>query len=317
MLNYIHNDLEFKKLLAIISNKLQINVTLLEKDYWIMHILYSLQKQGIAFELKGGTSLSKGYGIIDRFSEDIDIHIKTNFGLKIEGNPDKIAIRNARKEFYDLLASKLNIDGIASIQRDFDFDDKDKYRSGGIRLNYKGFYEQIEGVKEGVLLEVGFDQVTPNYPKNVTSWVWQYLEDNKQQNEYINNNASGVLCYHPGYTFVEKLQTIVRKFRNKQIDNESNAINFMRHYYDVYCLLQNDEVIKFINSEEYQVHKSKRIKGADAAIQLAEHPAFLLLDKKERASFIKQYKLIASLYYKGQPDFELVMGEINKYKNRF
>jgi predicted nucleotidyltransferase component of viral defense system len=42
-----------------------------EKDYWIMHGLYGLQQMGMSFELKGGTSLSKGYGIIERFSEDI------------------------------------------------------------------------------------------------------------------------------------------------------------------------------------------------------------------------------------------------------
>ncbi len=38
-----------------------------------MQVLYELTKHGFDFELKGGTSLSKGYKIIDRFSEDIDI----------------------------------------------------------------------------------------------------------------------------------------------------------------------------------------------------------------------------------------------------
>ena len=41
-----------------------------------MHSLYGLQQLGLTFELKGGTSLSKGYQIIDRFSEDIDIRIE-------------------------------------------------------------------------------------------------------------------------------------------------------------------------------------------------------------------------------------------------
>jgi predicted transcriptional regulator of viral defense system len=49
---------------------------LVEKDYWITHCLYGLQQLGLKFELKGGTSLSKGYGIIHRFSEDIDIRIE-------------------------------------------------------------------------------------------------------------------------------------------------------------------------------------------------------------------------------------------------
>lgn len=95
-----------------------------------MHASYSLQQQGIEFELKGGTSLSKGYGLIHRFSEDIDIHIRTNFGLSIEGKEDKPQVRAARKEFYDVLANSLSINGIIEIKRDHDFDDTEKYRSG-------------------------------------------------------------------------------------------------------------------------------------------------------------------------------------------
>jgi hypothetical protein len=56
MNNFIHRDLEFKDLLAIVANDKKINIALIEKDYWIMHVLYSLQQQNIAFELKGGTS---------------------------------------------------------------------------------------------------------------------------------------------------------------------------------------------------------------------------------------------------------------------
>ena len=45
---------------------------LIEKDYWLMHGLWALQKEGWQFQLTGGTSLSKGFGIIQRFSEHID-----------------------------------------------------------------------------------------------------------------------------------------------------------------------------------------------------------------------------------------------------
>ena len=41
-----------------------------------MHALWGLQRLGFRFELKGGTSLSKGHGLIHRFSEDIDILIQ-------------------------------------------------------------------------------------------------------------------------------------------------------------------------------------------------------------------------------------------------
>jgi predicted nucleotidyltransferase component of viral defense system len=77
MNRFIHQDPEFNDLLAIVANEKKIDIALIEKDYWIMHVLYSLKQQNIEFELKGGTSLSKGFGLINRFSEDIDIHIKT------------------------------------------------------------------------------------------------------------------------------------------------------------------------------------------------------------------------------------------------
>ena len=53
MPDFIHNDSEFRELLSIVSTKKGIDITLIEKDYWIMHALYSLQQQGIEFELKG------------------------------------------------------------------------------------------------------------------------------------------------------------------------------------------------------------------------------------------------------------------------
>ena len=79
MSNYLHNHKEFNTLLRIVGAELNIEPGLIEKDYWIMHVLYGLKQQGYQFELKGGTSLSKGYGIIHRFSEDIDVSIEKDF----------------------------------------------------------------------------------------------------------------------------------------------------------------------------------------------------------------------------------------------
>lgn len=69
---FLHEHEDFRDLLLITAEKEQIDPVLVEKDYWIMHILYGLKQLGYDFALKGGTSLSKGYKIIDRFSEDID-----------------------------------------------------------------------------------------------------------------------------------------------------------------------------------------------------------------------------------------------------
>lgn len=313
MPDYIHNDPEFEALIRIVSEKRGVHPVLVEKDYWIMHTLYGLSKQGIDFELKGGTSLSKGYKIISRFSEDIDIHIKTTFGLLVEGKEDKDEVKAARKEFYDVLAGKISIDGIIKVDRDHEFDDTQKYRSGGIKLGYKELGGKLDGVKEGILLEAGYDTVTPNTHVTISSWIVEHLQENDQFKTYIDNIAYEVKCYSPAYTFVEKLQTIVNKHRKeleRREQGEAPQVNFMRQYYDVYCLLGMDNVLDFIGSEEYTKHKTARFRGKDKEFELSEHPALLLEDEELLKSFIERYKSSSNLYYAGQPEFTEVLERI-------
>ena len=171
MPDYLHNHKNFRDLLRIVGAELSIEPGLVEKDYWIMHVLYGLKNQGFQFELKGGTSLSKGYGIIHRFSEDIDIHIKPPVEMEINENPNNNKPKNIqkRKDFYDGLVNEIKVYGIISIVRDEEFDDKRQYRSGGIRLHYESLTEPVDGAKEAILLEVGFDTVTPNNPVTISS----------------------------------------------------------------------------------------------------------------------------------------------------
>lgn len=74
----------------------------IEKDYWISKILQQLSLSIYADStvFKGGTSLSKGYGLINRFSEDVDVAILTG---KLSGNQIKALIS------YDLYPFELNI----------------------------------------------------------------------------------------------------------------------------------------------------------------------------------------------------------------
>ena len=65
----------------------------------------------------------------------------------------------------------------------------------------------------------------------------------------VDNRAKAIACYDPGYTFVEKLQTVSTKFRQQQASKEF-PINFMRHYYDIYGLLQRPEVQAFIGTAD-------------------------------------------------------------------
>ena len=314
--DYLHNHKDFESLLRITGDEMNIEPVLVEKDYWIMHVLYGLTKLGFKFELKGGTSLSKGYNIINRFSEDIDIHISPPAAFKINENPNNTKLTNvkARKEFYDWLADNIKINGIISVIRDDAFDDKDYYRSGGIRLIYKSSFNNIAGIKEGILLEAGFDTVTPNHKVTIGSWA---LEKALKTSgiDILDNGATDVSCYDPGYTFVEKLQTIATKFRKEQTGNEERP-NFMRQYYDVYCLLNDKSVQNFIGTPAYMAHKKKRFPAADIVIPIAENEAFLLNDPAIRKDFIKRYKDTAALYYKEQPAFEDLLARIKENIDR-
>jgi hypothetical protein len=308
--NYLHHHKEFPALLKIVADERSIIPALVEKDYWIMHVLYGLSKQGFKFELKGGTSLSKGYKIIERFSEDIDIHITPPLAFKINENPNNTKPANiaARKDFYNWLATNIKIDGIVTVERDEVFDDPDYYRSGGIRLFYKKIFDKIEGVKEGILLEAGFDTITPNQKLTISSWAFDKAIKTAGI-DIIDNRAIDIVCYDQGYTFVEKLQTIATKFRKEQ-SGEQERPNFMRQYYDVYCLLGNDAVQQFIGTPEYLAHKQKRFPAADMVVPVMENEAFLLNDSSVKADFMKRYKETAALYYNGQPDFEAILERI-------
>lgn len=316
MADYLHNHKDFSALLQILADEIGIQAALIEKDYWIMHVLYGLKTLGLDFELKGGTSLSKGFKIIERFSEDIDIHIKPPTKFSINENPKNTNPKNveARKNFYDWFAVTITMDGIISVERDPLFDETDYYRSGGIRLHYGSKTEQVDGIKDGILLEAGFDNVTPNQPITISSWAYNKAKETTTI-DIIDNRAIDVLCYHPGYTFVEKLQTIATKYRQEQ-SGEKDRPNFMRQYYDVYCLLGNEEVQKFIGTPEYEAHKQKRFPKADIEIPISANESFQLNVPEIRADFRKRYIETAALYYKGQPDFDEVLNRLKGYVDR-
>ena len=97
--SFLHERDDFKALVETVADNEKINdPALLEKDYWIMHCLYGLQQLGFSFQLKGGTSLSKGHQIISRFSEDIDIlieppagrDVKVGVGTVLGGDPQDL-----------------------------------------------------------------------------------------------------------------------------------------------------------------------------------------------------------------------------------
>jgi hypothetical protein len=304
---FLHRRGDFNDLIRIVANEMGIDPALVEKDYWIMQSLYGLQQLGLQFQLKGGTSLSKGYGFIDRFSEDIDIRIEPDpvLGIATSPNHNKPAQVDGRRAFYDHLSQTIRIVGIVAVERDTAFDDTRYYRGAGIRLIYESANGSVPGIKDGILLEVGFDDVAPNQPKDISSWAYDFAASRV---DILDNRAKAVACYHPGHTLVEKLQAISTKYR---LQRESGVFppNFMRHYYDVYCLLRQQDVQAFVGTDAYQAHKARRFRQADEP-DITQNPAFALADRDIRADLARAYVASSALYYRGQPAFDDILAEI-------
>jgi hypothetical protein len=312
MPDYLHKHPQFADLIRIVAAERGIDPALVEKDYWIMHCLYGLKRLEFTFQLKGGTSLSKGFQAIDRFSEDIDVRIEPppDRDVKTGRNQIKPAQVQSRKDFYDWLATAIGIDGIDKVQRDLAFDNKDFF-SAGIRLFYKSTTERLQGLREGVLLEVGFDDVTPNIARDISSWAYDHASGTV---DITDNRAKSVACYDLRYTFVEKLQTVSTKFRRQQ-DSKDSPVEFMRHYYDIYSLLQRPDVRAFIGTDEYKAHKAKRFPRADNQ-NIAQNEAFILSDAETRKIYEAAFAASSMLYYGAKPTFHQILAEIKKWIDR-
>ncbi len=94
----LHSDKKlFSDTIRVTAAQLKINEVFVEKDYWITLVLQRLSKSEYAEQtvFKGGTSLSKGFGLIERFSEDVDIAVINKDNQT--GNVIKNIIRSTEK----------------------------------------------------------------------------------------------------------------------------------------------------------------------------------------------------------------------------
>lgn len=319
MANFLHDHADFKDLLEIVAQEQNIkDPYLVEKDYWIMHCLWGLADLGLKFELKGGTSLSKGYQCINRFSEDIDIKINPHTlykeALFIGKNQQDDKHIESRKKFFEWIRNFLDgkIHGLTSIIHDPNFDDEDS-RSCGIRLIYKSHFGiPTGGLKEGVLLEIGFDTTTPNQPLDISSWALEKARGTPGV-DVKDNSAKGVICYEPKHTFVEKLQAVVKKFKQYKDGKKGKGNlpeNFIRHYYDLFQLIDRKDVQDFIGTPQYNEFKKERFKSLDNKVSNSD--AFKLSNAEDKTIFEKEYNRSSDLYYRGRPTLDEILQRFAK-----
>ena len=162
----LHKDRKlFSDTIRAASQFLDIKLEFVEKDYWITLVLSSLAQSKYVDEtvFKGGTSLSKGYALIDRFSEDVDIAVLNT--VDKSGNVIKNLIRAVEKQITSEL-EEIIVDGVTS-------------KGSRFRKSVYG-YDPIEKGNESNKLIIEINSFANPFPNNVheiKSMVAIFLQD--------------------------------------------------------------------------------------------------------------------------------------------
>jgi predicted nucleotidyltransferase component of viral defense system len=237
----LHKDkIIYKDLLQSASVHLNIPLSFVEKDYWITLVLSRLAKSKYVDKsvFKGGTSLSKGYNLIERFSEDVDIAIITDQNKS--SNEIKTIIRTIEKEITADL-KEMFVDGLTS---------------KGSRFR-KSVFEYVASEKVNtnnkLIVEINsFANPFPYEKLRIQSMVFDFLMQSKNEAyiEQFNLQPFEVNVLSKEQTLLEKMVSLIRfSFKESAVESISEKI---RHFYDLYYLMKNPDCIGFIASDDFK-----------------------------------------------------------------
>lgn len=239
----LHHDLKlFSDTLRYASQFFNIKLEFVEKDYWITLILNRLAKSKFSSEavFKGGTSLSKGFNIIERFSEDVDIAI-LNINNR-SGNEIKMMIRNIEKEISKEL---------------IEIYDHHK-TSKGSRFRKSVFeYAVLEktNINNKLIIEINsFANPFPFEECNISSMVYDFLNqtNNESYIEKFELQSFKLNVLSKEQTLLEKIVSLIRvSYQENVVESISGKI---RHFYDLYYLMKTPECIDFVESNSFREH---------------------------------------------------------------
>jgi hypothetical protein len=220
----------------------------IEKDYYVTEALRILAASaGEKIIFKGGTSLSKGWNLIQRFSEDIDIFLDPT------AYTPALNKRGIDRELKSLRQRIEQHPGLTFI-------DQESQTIGGFgrndRFEYKQRFAGTGDIKNRVFVEAGTASGTePTEQVTLQSYVGQFLREAGVSLGAEDEGSFTMRLLHFRRTFVEKLFTIHGKV--EAFKNDGRAIGgYARHYYDLHCLAERPEVAAMLASAEYGAIKT-------------------------------------------------------------
>lgn len=240
----LHNDkTSFSAAIQATADNLQIFPVFIEKDYWITLLLKRLSESkfndGVVF--KGGTSLSKGYKMIDRFSEDIDIAVLNVSSLS--SNKIKNLIRNVVMDISIDLSELHDFPGTTKGSR---------FRKSYYTYAKTGDERFYEGISDKLIIEINsFANPVPYEKRVINSLISTSLAINNQ-NDLIKKFdllPFKINVLNKQQTMLEKLVSLFRfSFEGNPVAGVSSKI---RHFYDLHFLLADQDCRRLVDSADF------------------------------------------------------------------
>lgn len=272
----LHNDRElFEQLILRASESLGIKAEIIEKDYYVTLFLKELVSVSPDIIFKGGTSLSKCYHLIDRFSEDIDLNIET------ETKPSE----SRRKHLKSSIVSVIDKLG-------FTLTNSENVKSRRDYNRYIIDYPSVLGasyLKEMLIVETAvYQRAYPTVHKTAGSLIYDFL------------SANGFDDFIRQYS-LEPFELNVQSAERTMIDKlyaladyylAGTTAEHSRHIYDIYKLLSvveiNDELKKLAAS----VADERRPHSRSLSVQDGTDIKAVLREIVEKNIYESDYKTI-------------------------
>jgi len=303
----------------------------IEKDFWVCWTLNLLNeipdlKENITF--KGGTSLSKAWGLIDRFSEDIDIAINRKvFGQQPPHGAEDAISNTQRKtrlvELEDKSASFI-MDVLLPILQEkieghlkpSEFTLKSIQKSNQINIEFKypgTLKNELGGLLPVVLIELvpRADEI-PNEERKITPIIYEVFED------LLGNGSFNISTLAPERTFLEKLLFIHETLEGFNKGSERKS----RHYYDLLKLYKAGVFERIKNNRELlqMVVKHRqtffRYNSLDYS-EILSNGVRVVPSKESLTDWHGDYTRTTVMIYKDIPSFEELMSFAKQLENEF
>jgi len=220
----LHHDHEaFSELIIAASNELHIPPGIIEKDYYVTLALREMAARVKGMVFKGGTSLTKCYQILDRFSEDIDISYAAS-----EGIPGESRKRQLKKAVVSSIESMGF--SIANLE-----ETRSRRSYNCYRASYSSIYSPLLELKPELVIETYIALLPfPTVNRIADNYIYRFLKMTEQEElaEEFDIMPFEITTQSIERTLIDKVFALCDYYLSDKVDRHS------RHLYDIYKIME-------------------------------------------------------------------------------